>query len=173
MTASNFVISPKTKVGELLANFPGLESVLLDLSPAFEKLKNPILRKTVARVATLQQIAIVGGLKVDEIIRKLREASGQGDLSETSIDEGVVSDEPPSWFSPSKIVSSFDASPLINSGESPLNDILKQANLLVPGEIFELTSPFIPAPVIEILRTRGYKVYTAQIGSYAKSYITK
>ena len=31
------------------------------MSPAFEKLKNPILRKTVARVATLAQVAVVGG----------------------------------------------------------------------------------------------------------------
>ena len=45
------VISPKTKVGELLDAYPELESVLMEMSPAFEKLKNPILRRTVARVA--------------------------------------------------------------------------------------------------------------------------
>ena len=66
MAVENLIISPKTKVGELLDAYPQLESVLFDLSPAFAKLKNPILRKTVARIATLQQAAAVGGLKTDD-----------------------------------------------------------------------------------------------------------
>jgi hypothetical protein len=173
MAASKITISPKTKVGELLDNFPQLESVLLEMSPAFEKLKNPVLRKTVARVATLQQIAVVGGLKVDDIIKKLREASGQSDIFETSLNNEGMSEDPPQWFSLTKIVSFFDASPLINSGESPLSEILRQANLLKSDEIFELTSPFIPAPVIEILRGKGFKVYTVQMESFVKSYIIK
>lgn len=77
------IISPKTKVGELLDTFPELESVLMEMSPAFEKLKNPLLRKTVARVATLQQIAVVGGLNVDSIVNRLRSAVGQ-----TSLEDG-------------------------------------------------------------------------------------
>jgi len=53
---------PNTKVGELLDTYPQLEAFLLSLSPAFAKLRKPILRKTVARVASLQQTAIVGAL---------------------------------------------------------------------------------------------------------------
>ena len=49
------------------------------MSPAFEKLKNPILRKTVAKVATLQQVAVVGGVNIDEMIRVLRRSAGQDD----------------------------------------------------------------------------------------------
>jgi hypothetical protein len=173
MAESKIIISPKTKVGELLDNFPELEAVLLDLSPAFEKLKNPVLRKTVARVATLQQIAIVGGLKVDDIVKRLRQATGQTEPYETNVDSAGLPEEQPDWLSPAKIVSSFDASHLINSGESPLSDILRQTNLLNPGEIFELTSPFIPAPVIEMLRSKGFKVYTVQKESSVKSYIIK
>ena len=41
----NLIISPQTKVGELLDAYPELEKVLFELSPAFSKLKNPILRK--------------------------------------------------------------------------------------------------------------------------------
>jgi hypothetical protein len=52
MNRSNLIITPQTKVGELLDAYPELESILFELSPAFAKLKNPILRKTVARIAT-------------------------------------------------------------------------------------------------------------------------
>ena len=43
MTAPKIIISPKTKVGELLEAYPALESVLMSMSPAFEKLRNPVL----------------------------------------------------------------------------------------------------------------------------------
>ncbi|MGD8491813.1 MAG: DUF1858 domain-containing protein, partial [Anaerolineae bacterium] len=54
---SETIIAPKTKVAELISAYPQLEQVLIDYVPAFEKLKNPVLRKTVARITTLQQAA--------------------------------------------------------------------------------------------------------------------
>ena len=42
------LITPETKVGELLTHYPELEELLLQFSPAFATLKNPILRRTVA-----------------------------------------------------------------------------------------------------------------------------
>ena len=77
MKESKITISPKTKVGELLDAYPELEPVLMAMSPAFEKLKNPVLRRTVARVATLQQVSVVGGVNIEEMIRRLRKEAGQ------------------------------------------------------------------------------------------------
>ena len=51
---SELIIAPKTKVAELIDAYPQLEQVLIDYVPAFEKLRNPVLRKTVARITTLQ-----------------------------------------------------------------------------------------------------------------------
>ena len=55
-------ITPDSKIGELLEAYPDLESTLLRLSPAFRHLKNPVLRRTVAKVASLRQVAAVGGV---------------------------------------------------------------------------------------------------------------
>ena len=49
------IITPKTKVLQLIEAYPHLEDVLIEYVPAFKKLKNPILRNTVAKIATLQQ----------------------------------------------------------------------------------------------------------------------
>ncbi len=49
-------IIPDSKVGALLQEFPQLEDVLIQMSPAFGHLRNPVLRKTVAKVATLRQV---------------------------------------------------------------------------------------------------------------------
>jgi hypothetical protein len=167
------IITPKTKVGELLESFPALESVLINMSPAFEKLKNPILRKTVAKVATIQQIAVVGGLNADEIVRRLRKEIGQSEGPGGESDTQYQSDTVPKWFDEGKIIKSFDASPVINSGGSPMNDILTQAKELKTGEIFELVTPFVPAPIIDMLKSKGFMVYTRPESQSVRSYITR
>jgi hypothetical protein len=102
MDKGKLIISPQTRVGELLDNYPELEQVLFELSPAFAKLRNPILRKTIARVATLQQAAMVGKLKVDDLVNRLRKEVGQ-ELFTGSAEQGNVSTSPPAWFDESKI----------------------------------------------------------------------
>ena len=173
MTEKKITISPKTKVGELLDTYPQLEPVLMDMSPLFEKLKNPVLRRTVARVATLQQVAVVGGLKVEYIVNKLREHLGlEGDETENP-DAEFLAAKTPGWFDKSRIVATFDASPVINAGGSPMADILRQANALEPGEIFELQTPFVPAPIIDMLKGKGFKVFTIHGESTLKTFICK
>ncbi len=167
------VISPKTKVGELLDAYPELESVLIQLSPAFGKLKNPILRKTIARVATLQQIAVVGGISVDLIVNRLRKETGQGEMEDKITDSEYLSESIPAWFNENMIVKRFDATELINSGGSPMNEILQQTNQLKSGEIFELTTPFIPAPVLDMLKAKNFLIYCTERKNIVISYIMK
>ena len=173
MAAPKIIISPKTKVGELLEAYPELESVLMSMSPAFEKLKNPVLRKTVARVATLQQISVVGRVNIEEMIRQLRKAAGQ-DFNESAyeITDGKP-EEKPDWLDMSAIKYRFDATSIINSGESPMKEIIHQAGLLKAGEIFELQTPFIPAPIIEMLKSRDYKIHTIVNNARTLTYIIK
>jgi len=166
-------ISPKTRVGELLDSYPELESVLMDMSPAFEKLKNPILRKTVARVATLQQIAVVGKLKVEDIVNRLRKETGQSGEESGTPDVDYMSDTQPDWFDKTKIALTLDATPIINSGGSPMNEILSNAGSLKSEEIFEIKTPFVPAPIIDMLKTKGFRVYCIQAGDSVTTYICR
>ncbi|MBT4095990.1 MAG: DUF1858 domain-containing protein, partial [Nitrospinaceae bacterium] len=63
--AEAFPIEPSSKVGELLEHYPELEDVLIGMAPPFKKLKNPLLRKSVGKVATLRQAAAVGRISVE------------------------------------------------------------------------------------------------------------
>ena len=67
MSEHKLTIIPQTRVGELLDAYPELEELLFKLSPKFTALKNPVLRRTIGRVATLSQAAAVGGLKADAL----------------------------------------------------------------------------------------------------------
>jgi len=75
----NIPITPETKIGVLLDNYPQLENVLLAMAPAFKKLKNPILRKTIAKIATLRQVAQIGEVSLSDLINTLRKEVGMQD----------------------------------------------------------------------------------------------
>jgi hypothetical protein len=154
----NLLITPKTRVGELLDSYPELEQVLMELSPAFKKLKNPVLRKTVAKVATLQQAASLGNIPVTEVINTLRSEVGQ-ELFEGKASGDDINYEKPGWFDPGQVSVSFNASPLIDSGQNPMQEVFGHLEKTNPGEIFLLTTPFVPAPIIELINKRGYSHY--------------
>jgi len=173
MSSEKISITPKTKIRELLESFTELEQVLIEMSPAFEKLKNPILRKTVARVATIQQVSVIGGLNADEIVNRLRKEAGQSTGDQGSSKSEYLVSVSPDWLSEEKIIARFDASPIINSGGSPMSEILHQANHLKDGEIFELRTPFVPAPIIDILKEKAFKVCSIERGKSVTTFIMK
>lgn len=174
MTEQKLIISPKTKIGELLQAYPELEPVLISLSPMFEKLRNPVLRRTVARVATIQQVSVVGGMPVEEIVNRLRQEVGQTteSVQENSI-ESSSSSEQPGWFDEKKITVRYDASPVINAGDSPMSEVLQKSSSLNPGEIMELKTPFVPAPILDMLKGKKFLVWTTRKQESVLNYITR
>jgi len=71
-------LKKNTKILDLLEKNPGLIDVLVALSPEFKKLKNPLLRKTIGRFATLQHAADTSGVPFEELSRKISEAMIHG-----------------------------------------------------------------------------------------------
>src|SRR5262245_47053404 len=80
MPDRDFPILPTTTIAALLDRYPHLEDVLIGLAPPFKKLKNPLLRRGVARVASLRHAAAVGGMSVDALVNTLRAAVGQSPI---------------------------------------------------------------------------------------------
>jgi hypothetical protein len=54
MSEKELSITPSTKVAALLDRFPELEELLIGIAPPFKKLKNPMLRRGVAKVASVK-----------------------------------------------------------------------------------------------------------------------
>lgn len=77
MGTNHFNINAKTGILELIKAYHHLEDVLIQYVPAFKKLKNPLLRNTIARIATLQQAAIIGKVKIKDLVSLLRKESGR------------------------------------------------------------------------------------------------
>jgi len=144
---NKLIITPKTKVLQLIESYPQLEDVLIQYAPAFKKLKNPALRKTVAKIATLQQAAAIGNVKIEDLINRLRKEVGQDLFSgESAINYNV---EKPDWYSPELVETEFDAKEMLAAGEHPVNQVIADLNSLNPDRIYKLIAPFLPAPLID------------------------
>jgi hypothetical protein len=90
-------LSPKTKVSELLNQYPFLKDFLIKLNPEFKMLDNPIMRKTVGRLASLGKVAMIGGMDVkkllDDIAGKIKKETNAAvsiSYSEEGVDEQEV-----------------------------------------------------------------------------------
>ncbi len=147
MEKEQLIITPKTKVLELIETYPQLEGVLIKYVPAFSKLKNPLLRKTVAKIATLQQAASIGNVKTGDLINILRKEVGQ-ELINTG-DETAYNTKKPSWFEETLVEKEFDIREMLAAGEQPVNQVISDLTHLNKGKIYKLTSPFLPAPLID------------------------
>ena len=141
------IITPKTKVLQLLEAYPQLEDVLIEYAPAFKKLKNPILRNTVAKIATLQHAASVGNVKLEDLINRLRKEVGQDLFTDSSNVHYIT--EKPAWFDKNLIYKELDAKPMLAAGEQPVNMVLSDLNAMKQGSIYKLSAPFLPAPLID------------------------
>jgi len=153
-------ITPETRVGDLIKNYPQLEDELIKLAPVFAKLKNPILRRTVARVTTLKQAAQVGNIQIGHLINSLRQAAGIG---ESIVIEDVGKTEPntrPEWLDEKNVAFTFDAGEMIARGDQPLGHVMKELRKLNPGQIYKLVTPFYPAPLVDKAKGQGYEVWS-------------
>ncbi|MBI4720480.1 MAG: DUF1858 domain-containing protein [Chitinivibrionia bacterium] len=172
-------ITPDLKIGALLDAYPDLEDVLIRIAPAFKKLRNPVLRRTVAKLTTLRQAAQVGGVSLGETIRTLRGAAGIAQqwndeapgVSEALGESGAPGGLPrPEWLDGGTLVETFDAREMIEGGGHPLPVVMGAVRKLEPGQIYAIITPFTPAPMIDKVREKGYEAWTAQEG--AERFIT-
>ncbi len=67
-------IDKNVKILELLKESPYLIDVLVNISPEFRKLKNPILRKTIGRLADLEHASQMSGVPFEEFSRVIADA---------------------------------------------------------------------------------------------------
>lgn len=164
-------ISPATKVATLLRDYPHLEELLISMSPAFVKLRNPVLRRSVARVATLNQAASVGRLDPKEFVNELRVAAGLEPLTDPDIAEVDYFGPEPDWFdrdAVTVVVREDDLDPDV----MPINPVLRLVRDLRAGEILELVASHLPAPGIDILRRKGYRTWTVDDEGGTYTFIT-
>ncbi|MGC3977027.1 MAG: DUF1858 domain-containing protein [Paludibacteraceae bacterium] len=142
------IITPKTKVWDIIERFPQLEETIIRYAPAFNKLKNPLLRRTIGKIATLQQAAATANVNIGELIQVLRKEIGQSDaMIETESEQYNFCK--PEWFSSEKYITEFDAREMLDRGEHPVNKVMDDLKHLNKNSIYKMVVSFLPAPLID------------------------
>ncbi len=163
-------ITLETTVADLLNNYDGMKDTLISINPKFKKLNNPILRRTLAKLATVKQAAIIGGMEPIELLNRLRESVGQEPLSvedSSNIKKNITK---PSWVDETKIALTFDANEILDKDKNPLAEVNRALKSLNNNEIIALKSDFMPEPLIDEFLKQGKKTYTKEINE--SEYIT-
>lgn len=170
---SGVTIRPDTRIGDLLKAYPDLLETLAGYAPAFARLRNPLLRRTIGRMATLAQAAAMGGVPLPELLQALRQAAGEpptaldeagvgGDVSQLPI--SAATPLPPDWLDQGRVAARFDARPLHAEGQNPIAPILKAAKEVPVGSIFYLRNTFEPLPLYDVLDKQGFTPWARQNG---------
>lgn len=162
-----------TKVFTLLKAYPQMQEYLITLSPRYKKLKNPILKRTIGRIASLRQASYLGGFKPEELVNKLREHVGQEPIKD-DVEEDVALKEKPEWTN-QEASCMLNATELLNEDKNPLSVMNKELRKLKSGEILLLKSDFMPLPLIDEVKKKGHKTVTIETDkeNWVDTYIQK
>jgi len=158
-----------TKIADLL-KIEGMKDFLITINPKFKKLNNPILRRTIAKVAGIKQAAIVGGMKPIELLNKIREFVGQKPIDKVS-EQIDLHNQKPDWLK--KEAAQINANELLDDDKNPLVESLKILKNLQKEEVLKLTADFRPEPLIEEFIKKGYEIYVEEKDNLFLTYIKK
>jgi uncharacterized protein (DUF2249 family) len=156
------------KISEVLRQYPQLLDTLVDLTPAFAKLRNPILRKVQTRLVTVTQAAGIAGIEPAQLVRQLNRAAGiapPDDPSDSPTATPRAASTPPDWFGTSQIAATLDVRPLLARGEEPFKTIMDAARTIPAGSTLRLIAPFEPVPLFDALAKQGFTHWSSQLDS--------
>ncbi len=153
------VITPDTTIEELLNVYPELEPILTEFAPQLQTLKDPTLKKSIHKVTKLQRVAEMGQHPIGTIINRLRQETGQGDFPGES--ESIPGGGP-DWVNTRTVAKTLDARPLLEAGQHPVNIVMEELSQLHPNQLFELITPFLPSPLIDMAKSNGFLAWTKE-----------
>ncbi len=159
-------ITLDTKIHDLLNDYERMKEILIGINPKFKKLNNPVLRRTIGRVAGVRQAAIVGAMDPMDLLNQLRLAVGQEPTCE---DCPIKSDaclmpvpEPrPAWIQ-GEPVTELDANEILDADKNPLAIVRKALKEMQAGEYLLLKADFRPEPLIEEFLKDGCQVHVEE-----------
>ncbi|AWO00361.1 hypothetical protein DLD77_00880 [Chitinophaga alhagiae] len=157
------VINARTRIAAILKHHPAALEAIISISPKFEKLRNPLLRKLIAGRATVAMASKIGGCPVGDFFAKLRPLGFDIDLATPAGPE--EKQDVPGFLKtvkPDQVVL-LDVRPVLALGQDPLNIILEKVRHLQSGQVLKIQNTFEPTPLMLLLQKQGFASYAEQI----------
>jgi hypothetical protein len=153
-------ITTFTKLHDLLQAYPELEDKIINLAPPFKNLKNPLLRRTVGKIATLEKVAQIGNMEPDDFVNLLRREAGLPEIAVggSPVIKPQMDASDPDWIKDAPQFT-VDGTEMLSRGEHPLARINELMHQVQSGQYLLLITNFKPMPLIEAMQKQGYRIY--------------
>lgn len=162
-------ISIDTRISDLIKANPDVIDAIASINPLFRKLKNPVLRRVLARRVTISEAAKIGKCSLATFAAKLRPMGFNLPYPAYDTDEIPYVDDAESAYD-----DVLDVRETIKENKDPFQDIIKVLLNLRDGGTLLLVNSFVPFPLIKILKSKGYTVsVTHPDDKVVYTYLTK
>ena len=167
------VIRANDRVAAVLKADERLVEVFATAAPALERLRNPGMRRTMARLVTVAQAARMAGLEPEALVARLNAASESHEGDATAPETELVKETLMSTVDntmPAALrglamewLVDLDVREDLRRGEEPFSKIMAAKQSLQPGAVLRLRATFEPVPLYHVMGKQGYDHWTEQL----------
>jgi uncharacterized protein (DUF2249 family) len=159
-------IDASDRVGAVLARDERLLDVFIAASPAFEKLRNAAMRKTMAKLVTVGQAARIAGIDADVLVDRLNHALA-GSEAPPPVHAVVELPVLPAALTslPAERLVDCDVREDLRNGIEPFRRILDATRDLPLGSVLRVRAIFEPAPLYDVLARHGLAHATERLAA--------
>lgn len=158
------VINADTKIAKILKQNPDALEAIISITPKFEKLRNPLLRKLMAARTSIGMASKISGCGLSAFYDKLAPLGFEIDTTTSAVKNKERPHLPAIFNSlkPEQILE-FDVRPLIDADEDPLPLIVKKVKEIKQGQALKIINSFEPTPLLSLLKKQGFDSYVDTI----------
>ncbi len=150
-------IDENTKISKIINDMPAAIDAIVSISKHFEKLRIPILRKTLASRVTIKQASKIGGVSVTDFYEKLQPLGFTFKRNETEINrENNINETTSAEKLNFEKTIDLDVRGILKQNKDPFNDIMSALQTLPFDYALNIINTFEPIPLINILSKKGY-----------------
>jgi uncharacterized protein (DUF2249 family) len=154
----------------VLAQDEKLLEIFVQASPMFERLRNPAMRRTMARLVSVEQAARVAGIDVSALLAMLNGAlageapSGHAPAIRPASPQPVSLPDFLGQIAPERLVD-LDVREDLRAGREPFRRIMEAVQALTRENVLRLRAIFEPVPLYAVLEKRGFAHFTEWLGA--------
>jgi len=156
-------INENTRVSELIKFNEDAIDAIASINKMFKKLKNPVLRKVLAKRVSISDAAKVGGAKVEDFYKVLKPLGFESETIDFEKNNKPNTQYKFNTMDINKIdpatIVELDVRDEIAGGSDPFATIMDAVKKLPEGKTLKLINVFEPIPMINKLNKKGYESF--------------
>ncbi|HRP55363.1 DUF2249 domain-containing protein [Agriterribacter sp.] len=159
------MINAGTKIAAILKQNAAALDAIIALSPKFEKLRNPLLRRIMAGRTSIAMAAKIGGCTIEDFFDRLKPLGFEADTGAATVAAEAPEKSLPPFITSLKKeqIIELDVRPVMASGKDPLSMIVQKVKTIQQGQVLKIINSFEPTPLMALLEKQGFVSYADTI----------